>query len=91
MSQQLEGQGTSNQIANRQKISFVTPRFGSDITGGAEFAARMIAERLVKRGFAVEALTTVAGDIAKWEPKYDEGLSVENGVSVNRFAVDQGR
>ncbi len=91
MSQQLDAQGNGNQITSHKKISFVTPRFGSDITGGAEFAARMIAERLVKRGFTVEALTTVAGDIAKWEPKYDEGLSVENGVKVSRFAVDQGR
>ncbi len=91
MSQQLEVQGDSTRIENRQKISFVTPRFGSDINGGAEFGARMIAERLVQRGFRVDALTTVAGDIAKWEPKYDEGVSVENGVKVHRFAVDQGR
>ncbi|NNN10652.1 MAG: glycosyltransferase family 4 protein [Acidimicrobiaceae bacterium] len=91
MNQKLDNQGTAPEAASRPKISFVTPRFGSDITGGAEFAARMIAERLAKRGYTVEALTTVAGDIASWEASYDEGEKNENGVIVKRFAVDQGR
>ena len=82
--------GASDQ-GSRPSISFVTPRYGADIIGGAEHAARMLAERLVQRGWQVEALTTVAGDIQRWAPGYPEGETIESGVVVKRFKVDKGR
>ena len=43
------------------KVAYVVPRYGTEVVGGAEFAARMLAERLAARpGWEVEVLTTCA-------------------------------
>ena len=34
----------------RMKVAYVTPRYGTEVVGGAEHAARMLAERLAKSG-----------------------------------------
>jgi hypothetical protein len=53
------------------KFAFVTPRYGEEIVGGAEMAARMIAERLVSQlGWSVEIFTTRAKDIVTWANEY---------------------
>ena len=48
----------------------MTPRYGEEIVGGAEMAARMIAERLVSQlGWNVEIFTTRAKDIVTWDER----------------------
>ena len=45
------------------KLTFVTPRYGTEVIGGAETAARMLAERLCRRSdWEVEVLTSCALD-----------------------------
>ncbi len=70
------------------KITFVTPRYGTEILGGAEHAARMLAERLALRDtWQVRAKTSCATDAATWQNEYPEGTSEINGVIVERFAA----
>jgi hypothetical protein len=74
------------------KFAFVTPRYGEEIVGGAEMAARMIAERLVAQlDWNVEIYTTRAKDIVTWDNEYPEGDETINGVLVHRFEVVSGR
>jgi len=70
----------------------VTPRYGPQVIGGAETAARMLAERLVReRGWPVEVLTSCALDHLTWENSEPRGTSVVNGVTVNRFPTSSRR
>ena len=74
------------------RISFVVPRYGLEIIGGAENATRMIAEELVAQNAAqVEVLSTTAMAIDTWENAYPARDEVLNGVTVRRFAVTSGR
>lgn len=74
------------------KLAYVVPRYGGDVVGGAESAVRMLAERLVStRGWDVEVLTTCARDSRTWANEFAPGTSVENGVTVRRFAAVSGR
>jgi glycosyltransferase involved in cell wall biosynthesis len=74
------------------KAVFVTPRYGSDVHGGAETGARRVAELLAARpGWSVEALSTTASDERTWADDFAAGSTDEHGVTVHRFAVDQGR
>ncbi len=68
------------------KLTFVTPRYGSEVIGGAETAARMLAERLALRpGWEVAVLTSCAMDHLTWENTEPAGTTVINGVTVHRF------
>ena len=70
----------------------VVPRYGSQIRGGAENAARELATRLVSEsGWAVRVLTTTAVDSTTWDPELAAGTTEEDGVSVHRFPVALGR
>ena len=74
------------------KITFVVPRYGADIRGGAETGARMLAERLVAdRGHDVEVLTTCAVDAITWRDELDAGTTRSNGVRVHRIRSAAGR
>lgn len=74
------------------KVAFVTPRYGTEVLGGAELGARMLAERLAARpGFDVEALSTTAIDVQTWAAGYEAGEVDIDGVRVRRFPVDGGR
>jgi hypothetical protein len=68
------------------RLAFVTPRYGLEVIGGAETAARMLAERLCLRpGWEVEVLTSCALDHLTWENTEPAGTSTLNGVTVHRF------
>lgn len=70
------------------KLAVVTPRYGRDVMGGAETAARLLSVRLADRaGWDVEVLTTVALDAATWAPAVEPGEEVDEGVRVRRFPV----
>jgi glycosyltransferase involved in cell wall biosynthesis len=74
------------------RLAFVVPRYGLEIIGGAETAARLLAEHLVARGdWSVEVLTTCASDFVTWDNEYPAGDELVNGVLVRRFASTQGR
>ncbi len=74
------------------KLAFVTPRYGIEVIGGAETAARMVAERLcVRPGWEVEVMTSCALDHLTWENNEPPGTSVINGVQVHRFPTASRR
>jgi glycosyltransferase involved in cell wall biosynthesis len=74
------------------KLAFVTPRYGLHVIGGAEAAARMLAERLaIQPGWEVEVVTSCALDHLTWENVEPAGTSVLNGVTVHRFPTASRR
>jgi len=74
------------------RIAFVVPRYGPAIIGGAETAARLLAEHLVARqGWEVDVLTSCAEDFVTWEDVYPEGETWIAGVRVVRFRSSSGR
>lgn len=74
------------------KIGFVLARYGTEVIGGAENAARMLAEGMVQRfGWSVEIFTTCATSAHTWDDVYPPGDETINGVSVRRFPVLRGR
>ena len=74
------------------KVAYVVPRYGTEVLGGAEYGARMLAERLVSMvGWDVEVLTTCALDARTWADEYPEGKVELNGVQVRRFRSAAGR
>jgi glycosyltransferase involved in cell wall biosynthesis len=73
-----------------RKIGIVVQRYGLEINGGAEYHARLIAERLSKY-FAVEVFTTTAHDYVTWDHYYEKQVEILNGIQVNRFRVEKPR
>lgn len=73
--------------ANR--VTFVTPWYGSDIPGGMEAETRRTAEHLAHAGLAVEVMTTCIRDFyADWGRNYHRpGVERVAGVTVRRFKV----
>lgn len=71
-------------------ITFVIPWYGY-FAGGAEVAARSLAEQLAKRGFAVQVLTTCCRSPFEswWQNTLPAGVETINGVTVRRFPVNQ--
>src|SRR5688500_11664312 len=74
--------------AHRVKFAFITPRYGSDVTTGAEHACRLLAEQVSER-HDVDVLTTCARDPRTWKNEYTEGMDRVRGALVRRFAVGQ--
>lgn len=74
------------------KVVFVTPRYGPQVMGGAETAARQLAEHLLaETGWEAEAYSTCALDPHTWADELEPGTSEINGVPVHRFASAHGR
>lgn len=74
------------------RVAFVVPRYGPDIIGGAETAARHLAEHLVAlRGWDVDVLTSCAEDFVTWDDIYPPGETWIGGVRVVRFRSAAGR
>jgi glycosyltransferase involved in cell wall biosynthesis len=67
---------------------FVVPRYGHDVRGGAEQAARAVATRLAERGHDVTVLTTTATSYVDWSGDLAPGVEQAEGVEVHRLAVD---
>ena len=68
------------------------PRYGDDIAGGAETAARLLATELVARtDWRVDVLTTTARDATTWANDF-RAVPVSSTVStVHRFPVERTR
>lgn len=73
-----------------RKIAVVVQRYGLEINGGAEYHARLIAERLGKY-FTIEVFTTTAHDYVTWAHHYPARQEELNGIRVNRFRVQRPR
>ncbi|HSP04298.1 MAG TPA: glycosyltransferase family 4 protein [Acidimicrobiales bacterium] len=73
------------------RLLIIVQRYGKDIRGGAEHAARAVAERLAARGHLVEVLTTTAESYVDWSGDLAPGTSSINGVTVHRLTVDPER
>lgn len=74
------------------KLAFVTPRYGPEVIGGAETAARMLAERMCLRAdWEVEILTSCSLDHLTWENTEPAGTTTVNGVTVHRFPTASRR
>ncbi len=72
-------------------VTFVTPRYGADVLGGAEAGARLLATRLAADGRRVEVITSCASSMRTWADDYPEGTTLEDGVKVTRCRVDRVR
>jgi glycosyltransferase involved in cell wall biosynthesis len=70
------------------KFGFVSPRYGAEITSGADHACRLLAEQVSTR-HDVDVLTTCAGNPGSWKNDYAEGADRVRGALVRRFAVSQ--
>lgn len=73
-----------------KKIAIVVQRYGLEINGGAEYHARLIAEKL-SRHFSIEVFTTTACDYVTWAHHYQAGQEELNGIPVNRYRVQRPR
>ncbi len=73
-----------------RKIAIVVQRYGLEINGGAEYHARLIAEKL-SRHFQVEVFTTTASDYVTWAHHYQAGQEELKGIPVNRYHVQRPR
>ena len=72
-------------------LRIVSPRYGSDVIGGAERLARMLATSLHSAGWHVEVLTTCARDAATWRNVDAPGETHDEGITVQRFPVRVAR
>ena len=74
----------------QKKIGIIVQRYGTDINGGAEYHARLIAEKM-SRHFEVEVFTSTAHDYITWEHHYPEGTELIDNIPVHRFPVTKPR
>lgn len=72
------------------RVGIVVQRYGLEINGGAEYHARLIAER-IRSDVAVEVFTTTAINYVTWAHHYPEGSCEINGIPVHRFRVERER
>jgi len=70
------------------KFAFIAPRYGAEISFGADHACRLLAEQVSAR-HDVDVLTTCAREPGSWKNDYTEGADRVRGALVRRFAVSQ--
>lgn len=73
-----------------KKIGIIVQRYGLEINGGAEYHARLIAEKISKF-FEIEVFTTTALDYITWTHHYNNKFETINNVTINRFRVKKER
>ena len=73
-----------------QKVGIVVHRYHPSVTGGSEAHAWQYTQ-LLKDRFHVDLLTTTATDALLWKHELQEGETVQSGVQILRFRVEQPR
>lgn len=74
----------------QERVAIVVQRYGEEVNGGAEQAARWLAEHLAEH-FEVHVITTCATDYTTWADVYPPGQDSLNNVCLHRFPVDEAR
>lgn len=74
----------------RKKIGIAVQRYGIDINGGAEYHARLIAEKM-SHHCDVEVFTSSAHDYISWKHHYTDKYEIINNIPVHRFQVQKPR
>jgi glycosyltransferase involved in cell wall biosynthesis len=69
------------------RLLFVVQRFGQEVLGGAETAARQYAVRLLQRGHDVHVLSSCATSYVDWADVYPPGEQLVQGLTVHRLPV----
>jgi glycosyltransferase involved in cell wall biosynthesis len=70
------------------RVGVVVPRFGKNAPGGAETLAEGMAVALLGRGHTAEIITTRTDSMLRWNNNLDQGVTVDDGLTVRRFTVD---
>jgi glycosyltransferase involved in cell wall biosynthesis len=73
-----------------KRVGIVLPRWDRSVVGGAETLGWQWAG-LLKERYPVDLLTTRALDLANWANELPGGTTEEEGLTVRRFEVSQGR
>jgi glycosyltransferase involved in cell wall biosynthesis len=73
-----------------KKIAFIVQRYGQEVSGGAEYHCRLLAERLTPY-YNVTVITNCAVDYEDWDNYYQPGRDELNGVEIIRFKNDSKR
>jgi glycosyltransferase involved in cell wall biosynthesis len=74
----------------KKKIGIIVQRYGIEINGGAEYHARLIAEKM-SQYFDVEVFTSTARDYITWKHYYPNKYERINNIPVHRFPVQKTR
>ena len=74
----------------QKKLALVVQRYGTKVTGGAEYHSRWVVEQL-RNHFDLTIFTTTAEDYVTWESAFPVGESEIDGVKVIRFPVEEER
>lgn len=74
----------------KAKIAIVVQRYGNEVSGGGEYHAMLVAERLREK-YDVEIITTTAVDYITWDNYYSAGEDNVNGIVVHRFKTEHCR
>jgi glycosyltransferase involved in cell wall biosynthesis len=74
----------------KKKIGIIVQRYGIEINGGAEYHARLIAEKM-SQYFDVEVFTSTARDYITWNHHYPNQYQPVNHIPVHRFPVQKPR
>ena len=71
------------------RVAFVAPFFGAKAAGGAEHAARSLAQQLASAGLEIEVLTTCLQDLTTGLDKnvYPAGCFTEDNLQIRRFPI----
>ncbi len=70
-------------------IAAVLPRYGASLGGGAETLVRELLLHLKDVFKTVSVYTTTATDHRTWKNELEEGTTIEDGINVHRFKVDE--
>ena len=74
----------------QKKLGIIVQRYGPDINGGAEYHARLIAEKMSHHA-NIEVFTSTAHDYITWKHHYPKGTESVNNIPVHRFPVEKPR
>lgn len=77
-------------MPERLRVAFVIPRYGVEVSGGAESLCRQVADRLAA-DVEVEVFTSCALHYDRWTNYYAPGTQSVGGVAVRRFPVTTER
>ena len=78
-------------MAARMRLLVVVQRYGLEIAGGAELAARLYATHLAGAGHDVDVVTSCARSYVDWANEYPPGTSELEDVTVHRLPAARAR